>query len=101
MSVRPPLPPFTHETAVQKVRLAEDAWNSRDPVRVSMAYTADRLLGAAGLYQQELHLLGEANWHVGISCDKAKRQLGYHPVIQLEEGMRRAVKWCREQGKLH
>lgn len=38
---RPPVPPFTHETAVQKVRLAEDAWNSRDPVRVSLAYTED------------------------------------------------------------
>jgi nuclear transport factor 2 (NTF2) superfamily protein len=38
---RPPLPPFTAETAVQKVRLAEDAWNSRDPVRVSLAYTED------------------------------------------------------------
>jgi uncharacterized protein len=38
---RPPFPPFTRETAIQKVRLAEDAWNSRDPVRVSLAYTAD------------------------------------------------------------
>ena len=38
---RPPLPPFTRETAAQKVRLAEDAWNSRDPVRVSLAYTPD------------------------------------------------------------
>lgn len=38
---RPPLPPFTRETAAQKVRLAEDAWNDRDPVKVSMAYTAD------------------------------------------------------------
>jgi uncharacterized protein len=38
---RPPLPPFTLETAVQKVRLAEDAWNSRDPERVSLAYTID------------------------------------------------------------
>jgi len=41
MTTRPPLPPFTHETAVQKVRLAEDAWNTRDPVRVSLAYTED------------------------------------------------------------
>jgi uncharacterized protein len=41
MSPRPPLPPFTHETAVQKVRMAEDAWNSRDPMRVSLAYTPD------------------------------------------------------------
>jgi uncharacterized protein len=38
---RPPLPPFTRETAVQKVRLAEDAWNTRDPERVSLAYTID------------------------------------------------------------
>ena len=38
---RRPLPPFTLETAMQKVRLAEDAWNSRDPARVAPAYTAD------------------------------------------------------------
>lgn len=38
---RPPLPPFTAESAAQKVRMAEDAWNSRDPVRVSMVYTVD------------------------------------------------------------
>ncbi|MED5606566.1 nuclear transport factor 2 family protein [Pseudomonas sp. JH-2] len=38
---RPPLPPFTHETAIQKVRAAEDGWNSRDPARVSLAYSAD------------------------------------------------------------
>ena len=38
---RPPLPPFTEETARQKVRAAEDAWNTRDPHRVSLAYTED------------------------------------------------------------
>jgi hypothetical protein len=38
---RPPLPPFTYETAKQKVRAAENGWNSRDPQRVSLAYTAD------------------------------------------------------------
>lgn len=36
---RPPLPPFTRETALQKVRMAEDAWNSREPARVALAYT--------------------------------------------------------------
>jgi uncharacterized protein len=41
MTDRPPLPPFTHETAAQKVRMAEDAWNSRDPQRVALAYTID------------------------------------------------------------
>ena len=38
---RPPLPPFTQESAVQKVRMAEDAWNTREPERVSLAYTFD------------------------------------------------------------
>ncbi len=38
---RPPLPPFTLETALRKVQAAEDAWNTRDPVRVSLAYTPD------------------------------------------------------------
>jgi nuclear transport factor 2 (NTF2) superfamily protein len=38
---RPPVPPFTRETAIQKVRMAEDAWNGRDPERVSLAYTPD------------------------------------------------------------
>ena len=38
---RPPLPPFTAETAGQKARMAEDAWNSRDPARVAVAYTVD------------------------------------------------------------
>lgn len=38
---RPPLPPFSYEDAVKKVRMAEDAWNTRDPVRVALAYTPD------------------------------------------------------------
>jgi nuclear transport factor 2 (NTF2) superfamily protein len=40
---RPPFPPFTRETAIQKVRMAEDGWNSRDPARVSLAYSADSI----------------------------------------------------------
>jgi nuclear transport factor 2 (NTF2) superfamily protein len=41
MAPRPPLPPFNRETAIQKVRLAEDGWNSRDPEKVALAYTID------------------------------------------------------------
>src|SRR5882757_4056551 len=41
IATRPPLPPFTHETAIQKVRLAENGWNSRDPEKVALAYTVD------------------------------------------------------------
>jgi nuclear transport factor 2 (NTF2) superfamily protein len=38
---RPPLPPFTHASALEKVRLAEDAWNTRDPAKVALAYSVD------------------------------------------------------------
>lgn len=41
METRPPLPPFTRETAIQKVRMAEDGWNTRDASKVATAYTAD------------------------------------------------------------
>jgi nuclear transport factor 2 (NTF2) superfamily protein len=41
IAARPPLPPFTRETAIQKVRTAEDGWNSRDPEKVALAYTID------------------------------------------------------------
>lgn len=41
MENRPPLPPFTHQTAEEKVQLAENAWNSKDPIKVASAYTID------------------------------------------------------------
>jgi len=41
MASRPPLPPFTLESAIEKIRLAEDGWNTRDPAKVSLAYTVD------------------------------------------------------------
>jgi len=43
MNQRPPLPPFDRNTAIQKVRLAEDGWNSRDPAKVALAYTVDSI----------------------------------------------------------
>ena len=49
----PPLPPFTHETAIHKVQAAEDAWNTRDPERVSRAYTVD-----SQWRNRELHIVG-------------------------------------------
>jgi len=41
METRPPLPPFDRDTAIQKVRLAEDGWNTRDAAKVALAYTTD------------------------------------------------------------
>lgn len=43
MEIKAPVPPFTYETAVQKIRLAEDAWNTRDPARVAQVYTEDTI----------------------------------------------------------
>ena len=43
LNARPPLPPFSRESAIQKVRMAENAWNTRDPERVSLAYTPDSI----------------------------------------------------------
>ena len=55
---RPPFPPFTRESAVQKVRLAEDAWNTRDPGKVALAYAIDeswqKLLAAVESKGKEL-----------------------------------------------
>lgn len=41
MSIKPPLPPFTNETAIQKIRMAEDAWNTRNPDKIVQVYTED------------------------------------------------------------
>jgi len=65
-----------------------------------IAYAGDCTLAAAGLYSQPLHLLGEADWHVGVSSAKATQLLGYAPTVSLDDGMARAVAWCRERGLL-
>lgn len=50
MESRPPLPPFTRETALQKMRLAEDGWNTRDAAKVALAYTlVERVMRARQL----------------------------------------------------
>lgn len=61
----------------------------------SLAFLLDRLLASLGLYWQNLHLVGEANWHVGVSIAKAKAVLGYAPTETLESGMQGAIDWCR------
>ena len=59
--VRPPVPPFTKEPAIQKVRAAEDAWNNRDPTKVPMAYTEDtKWRNRSELFQGRVAMLGTA-----------------------------------------
>jgi uncharacterized protein len=65
---RPPLPPFTLETAIQKVQAAENAWNSRDPDRVAQAYTVD-----SHWRNRDVHIVG----HDQIVTGKWQRELDY------------------------
>src|SRR3954452_11136233 len=68
---RPPLPPFTRETAAQKVQAAEDAWNSRDPERVAGAYTEDSVWRNRGAF-----VTGRAEI-VAFLTQKWERELDY------------------------
>jgi nuclear transport factor 2 (NTF2) superfamily protein len=68
---RPPLPPFTRETAAQKVQTAEDAWNTRDPERVSQAYSADSVWR-----NRDVFLAGRAEI-VAFLTSKWERELDY------------------------
>lgn len=64
----------------------------------SIAYGVDCSLAAVGLYSMPFHLLGEANWNVGCSNRKAVERLGYKTSVDVFEGYRRAVEWCRGKG---
>ena len=61
------------------------------------AWIIDRALNSVGLYNMPFHLLSEANWNVGCSNRKAAELLGFAPTVDIKEGYRRAVAWCREK----
>ena len=66
-------------------------------VLAEAAYQVDRALGAVGLYVAPIHLVGESHWHQSASCEKAIAEMGYSPRIELREGMRSTIAWCREK----
>ncbi|MBA1139757.1 nuclear transport factor 2 family protein [Mesorhizobium neociceri] len=74
---RPPLPPFTAETAAQKARLAEDAWNSRDPERVSLAYTED------STWRNRAEFVAGRSEIVGFLKRKWARELDYRLIKEV------------------
>jgi nuclear transport factor 2 (NTF2) superfamily protein len=76
---KPPLPPFTAETAAQKVQAAEDAWNTRDPERVAQAYTVDSVWR-----NRDLFLTGR---------DEIVRFLTHKWERELEYALRKSL-WC-------
>ena len=63
-----------------------------------VARLSDGLIQQLGLYHQKLHVLSEMNKTIACSIDKARRDLGYEPAIELEEGMRRSLAWCLANG---
>jgi len=67
-------------------------------VASDVARIVDRGLQAAGLYSQKIHVLSEMNRTIACTVDKAERELGYRPAIDLAEGMRRSMAWMRERG---
>jgi uncharacterized protein len=77
MEQRPPLPPFTHETAAQKVRAAEDGWNGRDPAKVALAYTPDSVWRNRSTF-----LRGRAEIEAFLT-DKWARELQYRLIKEL------------------
>ncbi|WP_079204129.1 nuclear transport factor 2 family protein [Pseudomonas sp. CC6-YY-74] len=89
---RPPLPPFSRETAIQKVRMAEDGWNSRDPQRVALAYTLDSRWRNRAEFPRgraEIQALLERKW---------QRELEYRLIKELwaHDGNRIAVRFAYE-----
>ncbi|ESZ03795.1 nuclear transport factor 2 family protein [Mesorhizobium sp. M1060] len=74
---RPPLPPFTAETAAQKARMAEDAWNSRDPERVSLAYTQD------STWRNRAEFVSGRNEIVSFLTRKWARELDYRLIKEV------------------
>ncbi|THJ24905.1 MAG: nuclear transport factor 2 family protein [Nitrospira sp. CG24E] len=89
---RPPFPPFTWDTAIQKVRLAEDAWNTRDPERVSLAYTTD------SLWRNRSEFLSGREAIVGFLRRKWEKELNYRLIKELWafHGARIAVRFAYE-----
>ena len=64
-----------------------------------VAYVMDWGLQTLGLYHQKIHVLSEMNKTIACSVVKAERDLGYQPTVALEEGMRRSLRWCQENGQ--
>ena len=89
---RPPLPPFTSDTAAQKARMAEDAWNSRDPEKVSLAYTPNSVWRNRGEF-----LVGREAI-VAFLTRKWEKELDYRLIKEVwaHEGNRIAVRFAYE-----
>jgi nucleoside-diphosphate-sugar epimerase len=57
------------------------------------------MIQKAGFYNTRIHVLSEMNKTIACSIEKARAELGYEPRIDLEEGMRRSIRWCLDNGR--
>lgn len=64
-----------------------------------IATAIDAFMQSLGFYHQKMHVLGEMNKTIACSIDKAERELGFRPSVELEEGMRRSIQWMMERGE--
>jgi len=64
-----------------------------------VAWLVDKMLQSLGLYHQKIHVLSEMNKTIACSIAKAERELGYDPKVDLEEGMRRSIRWMLDHGQ--
>ncbi|WP_434135678.1 nuclear transport factor 2 family protein [Pseudomonas luteola] len=92
MESRPPLPPFTQETARQKVRAAEDGWNGRDPHKVALAYSND------SVWRNRAEFIKGREAIVDFLTRKWQRELDYRLIKELwaHDGNRIAVRFAYE-----
>ena len=63
-----------------------------------VAEMADSSLQRVGRYQQQVHVLGEMNKNIACDISRSQDELGYDPEVELDEGMRRSIRWCVDQG---
>lgn len=63
-----------------------------------VAELGDRILQSVGVYQQQLHVLGEMGHTIAVDVSRSAAEIGYVPKVELYEGMRRSIRWCRGQG---
>jgi nucleoside-diphosphate-sugar epimerase len=78
--------------------VAERPYRRLPAVAGRLAERLDALVQARGAYVQELHVLGELDKTIACDVSLAERELGYDPRVELLEGMRRSIRWCRQQG---
>ena len=67
-------------------------------VAALIAEVGDRVLQRVGVYQQQLHVLGEMGHTIAVDISRTTAEIGYVPKVELYEGMRRSIRWCLDQG---